>query len=134
MALCPGRALRDDSSSLCSDRLPRPGLAANPFQAVEAGAAAEGDSHRPLDICIAGSPARRHWPALFPGGGGGGGRTGRGTRGGAADPAGSGREGQTKETGRAGPGGGGGGEILTGGEKYRGEVARGLRGRMRLRS
>lgn len=43
-----------------------PGPAASPFQAVEAGAAAEGDSHRPLDICIAGSPARRHWPALFP--------------------------------------------------------------------
>lgn len=106
MALCPGRALRDDSSSLCRGRLPHPGLAASPFQAVEDTAAAEGDSHRPLDICIARSPPRRHWPALFPGGGGGG-RTGRGARGGAANPAGSGREGQTKETGRAEPGGGG---------------------------
>ena len=68
-----------------------------------------------MDICIARSPARRHWPALFPGGGGsGGGRTGRGARGGAEDPAGSGREDQKKETGRAEPGGGdldGGREI-----------------------
>lgn len=53
----PG-ALPGDSSSLCSDCLL--------FQAVEAGAVAEGDSHRPLDICIAGPPARTHWPALFP--------------------------------------------------------------------